>query len=171
MSHYSLEQWTRYVRQELSNEERQAYETHLGTCDHCLARYMQSLELNAEDSFPTLTKEAQADMAEVVMQHIGSAEIAPLSLSPDSSGKKSTGKSYTRNPLFHYAVAAAITFLLMGTGAFQTLAERVGKAETNIEASEAEQGEIRSSVSQIIMEKTIVMLDSIQPKHEKGGTR
>lgn len=172
MKHYSLEQWACYVREELSMEEQLEYEAHLSSCDQCLELYMQCLEL-ARDSFPVLA--AEKVMADAVMQSI----VASTSISevldtrkpePAIQRQKKTAPSFLRHPVFHYAVAAAVTFLLMGTGVFQSLAERVGSAETNVVASPPVQ-EDRSSVSQIIMEKTIGMLDSIQPKHERGGNR
>lgn len=174
MKHYTLEQWTRYVREELTSEEQLEYEAHLGSCDQCLERYMQCLEL-AADSFPVLAEHTGAAMAEAVMQSIGAAATPSLYdvvSKPEPVRRQSKPTpSFLRHPVFHYAVAAAVTFLLMGTGVFQSLAERVGSAESNVEASPLVQEDNRSSVSQLIMEKTIVMLDSIQPKHERGGTR
>lgn len=160
MKHYTVEEWSRYARQELTSEEQLEYETHLSSCDECLDKYMQGLELTTE-TFPRLAETAEAAIIESVMQRI---EF-------ESKRKDRKASSILRHPLLHYAVAAVITLLLMGTSTFQTLMDRIGSAETNIEAGPWVQEEIRSSVSQKIMEKTIVMLDSIQPKHERGGTR
>ncbi|WP_079914193.1 anti-sigma factor [Paenibacillus sp. 32352] len=175
MKHHTTEEWSRYARQELSIEEQLEYETHLSTCDECLEKYMQGLELTT-DTFPRLAEEAETAIVESVMQRIesqtpslsGVPEIAPKSV---QRRQASQTPSFLRHPVFHYAVAAVITLLLMGTSTFQTLMDKVGSAETNIEAGPWVQEESRSSVSQKIMEKTIGVLDSIQPKHERGGTR
>lgn len=174
MKHYSLEQWARYVREELAMEEQLEYEAHLGSCDQCLEQYMQCLEL-ARDSFPVLAEQPKTAMADAVMQSIvasvtQSEAIDARKPEPVTQHHKKITPSFLRHPVFHYAVAAAVTFLLMSTGVFHSLAERVGSAETNVVASPPVQ-EDRSSVSQRIMEKTIGMLDSIQPKHERGGNR
>jgi hypothetical protein len=79
-------------------------------------------------------------------------------------------------------VAAVITIILMSSGAFQSLTERVGSLGTQTEATggrgqqeqdptQPKQATESTSVSYKLMEKTIVMLDSLQPKHERGGAR
>jgi len=184
MKHYTLAQWELYSGGLLSNEERSAYETHLSTCDPCLELYMQSLE-RAADSYPALNNETA--LAEAVMERIHQTEPAVTSppFIPSQSarpGKVRKTPAFTRHPLFHYTVAAAITVILMSSGAFQSLTERMGHFGMIAEAGEQElnpdqdyeqSGWVNgsSSISYKIMEKTIVMLDSIQPKHEKGGTR
>ncbi|NOU95000.1 hypothetical protein GC093_17485 [Paenibacillus sp. LMG 31456] len=179
MKHYTLEQWDLYAGERLSEEESLAYETHLSSCDSCLELYMQSLEC-AADSYPML--QADAEFAEAVMGRISREESMaspasiPLELIKSSTVRRTP--AFTRHPLFHYTVAAAITIILMGSGAFQSLTERIGHLETAAEAMDQSQaqGETpkvneRTSVSYKIMEKTIVMLDSIQPKQAKGGAR
>lgn len=175
MKHYTVEQWSRYARQELTDDEQHEYETHLSSCDECLEHYMQGLEL-AANTFPTLTETAEAAIVETVMQRIA-AESAPSSQVIEAISKPlpkpqdRKASSFLRHPAFHYAVAAVITMLLMGTSTFQTLMDRIGSAESSVEAGPWMQEEEHFSVSQKIMEKTIGMLDSIQPKHERGGTR
>ncbi|MDF2961293.1 MAG: hypothetical protein K0S39_3028 [Paenibacillus sp.] len=181
MKHYSLEQWDLYAGEKLSDEERLAYEAHLCACDSCLELYMQSLERCA-GMYPKI--EDEAGLAESVMERISTegSNASPVSkpfIRVNSNPTKKT-PVFTRHPLFHYAVAAAITIILMSSGAFQSLTERIGHLETaeTTETAEQEQGGEQkdlktehASVSYKIMEKTIVMLDSIQPKHERGGAR
>lgn len=77
------------------------------------------------------------------------------------------------HPIFHYTVAAGITMMiLMSSGLFQSLAE--GSRQVDPLSPELIQGEPPNEhlpVSQQLLDKTIVMLDSIQPKHERGGIR
>ncbi|WP_028550935.1 anti-sigma factor family protein [Paenibacillus sp. UNC451MF] len=175
MKHYTVEEWSRYARQELTAEEQHEYEIHLSSCNECLENYMQGLELTA-DTFPRLAEAAETAIVESVMKRIESestlsVQVVEATSEPIQQYQDRKASSFLRHPAFHYAVAAVITLLLMGTSTFQSMMDRIGSAETNIEAGPWVQEENRSSVSQKIMEKTIVMLDSIQPKHERGGTR
>jgi len=172
MKHYTAEQWTRYVKEELTYEEQLEYEAHLGSCDQCLEQYMKCLE-SAADTFPMLADNQSAAMAEAVMQIIVAAPTVHEVQKKSSDRRKRPASSFLSHPVFHYTVAAAVTFLLMGTGLYQSFADRLGSAETSIEAAPYVQEDRadRVPVSQLIMEKTIVMLDAIQPKYERGGTR
>ncbi|MFD0680673.1 MULTISPECIES: hypothetical protein [unclassified Paenibacillus] len=183
MKHYTLEQWDLYAGELLSDEDRLAYETHLSSCDSCLDLYMQSLERSA-GSYPVL--QSADELAEAVMGRIileeSTASPDPASVPSKWSESRTARRSpsFTRHPLFHYAIAAAITFILMSSGAFQSLTERIGHLDAAAEAVEQEPDlepeqtvkvNGHASVSYRIMEKTIVMLDSIQPKQAKGGAR
>lgn len=44
MKHYSYEQWTKYVKNELDGEDKILYEDHLYTCDQCLEVYLTAIE-------------------------------------------------------------------------------------------------------------------------------
>ncbi|MCS7460026.1 hypothetical protein N0M98_07700 [Paenibacillus doosanensis] len=169
MNHYTIQQWSRYVRQQLSADEQLQYEAHLGSCDQCLERYMQCLDASGEE-LPELPNSASVTISESVMRQIGKEE-ALLTEPVEVRQRRPKTPAFFRHPLFHYMVAAVITILLMGTGAFQSLADRIGKAETNVEAAGMLQESSRPSVSHQIMDKTIGMLDAIQPKQDKGGTR
>jgi hypothetical protein len=179
MKHYTLEQWDRYTGDALSSEERLDYEMHLSSCELCLDLYMQSLE-RASGSYPDLAD--RAGLADAVMEQIVQDQpIQPAPTLPPASMRPVTARTrpaFTRHPLFHYTVAAAITVILMGSGAFQSLTEKLGRMEPAVQAVEQEPaseqtgaGNGRTPVSYKIMEKTIGMLDSIQNKHEKGGAR
>lgn len=179
MKHYTLEQWTRYVMQEptMLQEEQLAYEEHLNGCDVCLELYMQSLDL-ASSSYPVWTGQQAA--FERMMNELQPIVPQEAALSPEPLRKQEPMekkfRAWLRHPIFHYAVAASITMLLMGSGAFQTIMDRIEHENAQGEALHArlpDQGEIEQHipVSQMIMNKTIVMLDSIQGKQERGGTR
>lgn len=177
MKHFTSEQWDLYAEGQLPDEERRAYEAHLSSCESCLEWYMQSLE-RAACAYPELEDEArftEAVMARIDLEH-------PLSPPAFSMKKAKLGQTrrvpaFTRNPLFHYTVAAVITVILMSSGAFQSLTDSVGYLETATETTglaDSEQSAVTegpTSVSYKIMEKTIVMLDSIKARHEQGGVR
>jgi anti-sigma factor RsiW len=175
MKHGTSEQWLAYVGHELPDEESDELEKHLESCEACMELYIQSVEL-AVDSYPMLQSEAA--LADSVMDaiHAGGHSRPTVSLSV-VEGASSTRKwlslgAWTRHPIFHYTVAAAITMILMSSGLFQSLAEGRGQVDPlSPEFKQVEPPNEHLSVSQQLLDKTIVMLDSIQPKHERGGIR
>lgn len=179
MKHYTGEQWMTYVEQGLSDEDNQQMEQHLVTCDSCMELYMQSLE-RVVGSYPSLPDEAA--LADRVMLAIEAADsVSPSSTAPRlapseeagfGSQKQRNPRTWMRSPLFHYAVAAVITLVLMSSGIFQSIMDHpAGIDRTSNREAQAEAAEEPVSVSKKLMDKTIVVLDSIQPKQEKGGNR
>jgi hypothetical protein len=175
MSHYTLEQWKRYVEDDITFEDRDFYESHLSSCESCLQLYMQSLDA-AAGSYPVVVD--QTAFADSVMEAIRahSVELPQVQLQPvahpNPNSERFKRANWLRHPLFHYTVAAAITLVLMNSGVFQSIAERFGTADLFRAETAQEEGLIEQpSVSKKLMEKTIVMLDAIQPKNERGGTR
>lgn len=177
MKHYNLEQWIRYARQAppLTEEEIFEYEEHLHMCDECLELYMQGLELAAE-AYPDLS-DPEA-LVENVMQSLPPVEPLGTIIHSSTLPVKKSGQqknAWLRHPIFHYTVAAAITLVLMSSGAFTTIMDRLQQGQLSgaaIQTEMNEQGETGyTPVSQLILNKTIGMLDSIQAKNERGGTR
>ncbi|NHN33789.1 hypothetical protein [Paenibacillus agricola] len=176
MSHGTLEQWLAYVEHRLSEGESDTWELHLEACDACMELYIQSLEL-ASAAYPLLLHEAA--LADNVMKAIQSSYDRPAdSLSRDKAASSISKRwslgtwTWTRHPLFHYTVAASITMLLMGSGLFQSIAVGGSPEEPLTSGTmQAEPAPMPISVSQQLLDKTIVMLDAIQPKHERGGSR
>jgi anti-sigma factor RsiW len=175
MKHGTLEQWAAYVRHELPDGESAELEKHLESCEVCMELYVQSVEL-AMGSYPMLLNEIA--LADSVMKtiHEGSY-VKHAACLAEAEGASATRKwlrpvTWTRHPLFHYSVAAAITMILLGSGLFQSLLPVEGQADPF--SSEPAQGEPlkrQPSVSQQLLDQTIVMLDSIQHKQERGGIR
>ncbi|SFL87505.1 hypothetical protein SAMN03159341_11143 [Paenibacillus sp. 1_12] len=176
MKHYTAEQWMFYVEQGLIDGENQQTEQHLVACDSCMELYMQSLE-RAADSYPSLPEEAAlADRVMLVIETTDSRSNAASRItSTEGAGsnlKQMNSWTWMRSPLFHYAVAAVITLVLMSSGVFQSMTDHPAGIDmsSNGEA-QAEVAEEPVSVSKKLMDKTIIVLDSIQPKQEKGGNR
>lgn len=53
MEHFSLEEWRKYAKNELSEPERELYENHLYICDQCLEVYLEAMD-EEEDSLPAM---------------------------------------------------------------------------------------------------------------------
>ena len=171
MTHIPLEQWKQYVEDALAPAERERYETHLAVCDLCLEQYM--LCLGQAEGLPLPVDEAA--FADTAMDRFDAlwnvsqeqererenASQAPLTV------KRNVRLPLLHHPFFHYAVAAVITLILMGSGAFQTITRPI----THIEPGSANAAERADTpYSKIIMNHTLGLLDSIQPKRERGST-
>ncbi|WP_010500471.1 anti-sigma factor family protein [Paenibacillus elgii] len=167
--HRPLNIWMQYVNDELPLEERERCEAHLDGCEPCLELYMECIGQLA-DSLPALS-DTDA-FAAVVMQRW--AEGQPLASEAEDTLANQPAESkrripWTQSPFFHYAVAAAITLLLMSTGVFHSLMGHPEPGRMSYSASDRTEAYV--PFSEILLEKTIGLLDSIQPKHERGGTR
>ncbi|WP_339164330.1 hypothetical protein [Siminovitchia sp. FSL W7-1587] len=109
MNHQTYGQWLQYAKDELDEELRVQYENHLYSCDHCLELYVKAVE---EADYPSLADSVGASFSDSVMKRIEKPKEVPREKA-DGNIKKQT--------LMHYGVAAAMTFLLMSTGAFSQL--------------------------------------------------
>lgn len=116
MNHMSYDTWLRYVNDELSEQDRQRCEDHLYTCDECLRRYLQAME-HIEESIPPLSNHLFTDH---VMEKVERKSV-----------ERSSDQSLFRSKLMHYAIATAMTIMLMGTGVFSQLIETVGQMDSD----------------------------------------
>lgn len=130
MSHRSQEQWLQYLKGEGSEAERLEAEAHLYTCDECLERYLGCLEGSSGPA---------ADVDDP--QLFGDAVMAGLHGRDRDSGerglRRKRPRTWLRHPLFHYAVSAAITLLLMTSGAFRELQGQSAKWQEHAAAAAA----------------------------------
>ncbi|SCW57980.1 Putative zinc-finger [Paenibacillus tianmuensis] len=167
--HRPLNIWMQYVNDELPPEERERCEAHLDGCDACLELYMECIGQMA-DGLPVLP-DTDA-FAAAVMQR-WTEEQPPAPGADDNPANQPAERKrripWTQSPFFHYAVAAAITLLLMSTGVFHSLTGNLEPGRMSYSASD--QAEAYVPFSEMLLEKTIGLLDSIQPKHERGGIR
>lgn len=168
MNHRREETWLQYVKDELTSAERAACEAHLDSCDACFDLYMQCLE-QAGDLLPEI-EDREAFSGAVMIRW--EQEMPPTRLVkrvPEQS-KRKLRIPWIQHPVFHYTVAAAITLILMSTGVFQSLVQQMERFDTAAGKKVEEEAVLHVSVSEKLMNKTIGMLDSIQPKYERGGT-
>jgi anti-sigma factor RsiW len=128
MKHITVDEWMKYVTDDVDESTRSEYETHLYDCDHCMDSYMQAIEL-AENNLPTVTN--PSEYTEEIIR--STAEI-------DSSLKKQEPRHVVRRRWYeqkavHYALAVAMTLLLMTTGVFTQLTGAVSKFEKSNQPS------------------------------------
>lgn len=137
MSHYTNEEWRQFICDVLSEEKREEMESHLYSCDQCLAVYMELIEENASD-LPNPSDEAVS--ADVILAQV------ELYAKP-----KRTKQSQTKQKMLHYGIAAAITIGFMSSGIFQ-LVTNAGVVGTDL-------SENRPAYTEQWMDKTLSFLD------------
>ncbi|MFB0847382.1 anti-sigma factor family protein [Paenibacillus oleatilyticus] len=167
--HRPLDIWMQYVNDELPPEERERCEAHLDGCDACLELYMECIGQLAAGlpGLPDTDAFAAAVMQRWAEEQLPAPDVKDNPANPPAERKRRI--PWTQSPFFHYAVAAAITLLLMSTGVFHSL---MGHPEPGrISYSASDRTEAYVPFSEVLLEKTIGLLDSIQPKHERGGAR
>jgi hypothetical protein len=162
MRHYSSEEWLAYIERKLSAESEREYEDHLYGCDVCLELYTACLVTLELDSVTAYSNPPDPNDAytEQIMVRINSEK------QPNKPSAPLRKPALYRRPVFQYALAAAITLILMTTGVFHGITGGTGQVPlTNKQTVDA-------SFTEQLMDKTVAMLDSIQLKAyliEKGG--
>lgn len=161
MKHYSLERWQQYVKDELSEHQREELEYHLYTCNQCLEVYLEAVTAN-ETSLPALPNDNEftnriMEMVPVTNKNISMVKMDSLVPDTDTNTDNNSRPFYQRAG-FHYLLAAAATLLLMFSGAFQSLASYAGSLEKPI------MEEKKPSVTEGVINKTFAWMDSLEKK-------
>lgn len=145
MSHFSKEQWLSYVKG--TEIGRASMEAHLQQCDECMELYMYALEDSAAD-LPQLTDLEQF------------ASRASAAAKRQRAGRTKQ-RGFLSHPLLHYTIAAGITIVLVGSGAFQQLFDRFSDL-----SRQTEQGST-TAISEQWTYKAGKWLDHIPAKNDK----
>lgn len=159
MKHYSYDEWSQYIKDEINEKTCGEIENHLYTCDQCLGDYLQAVSAN-ESSLPILPNESS--FTDLVMAEVSKQKEAVFKDSVPGT-KRDERKSNRKNPFyqqaaFHYLLAAAATILLMFTGAFQSLATYANSVES------PQIKEKKPSVTEGVINKTFAWMDSLEKK-------
>lgn len=117
MKHYNRAMWLLYVENKLSPKERDAMEEHLQVCDKCLSSYLSILLPQDEEQSEKLLS---LDFNEKLMGKL-----------PERKQVYKEKSISIINSLQYYAVAAAITVVLMTGGWFDLFAHRVPELLAN----------------------------------------
>jgi len=123
-THYSKDYWMKYVRDELKETERILLEDHLYTCDQCLELYIDAVDMK-EEKLPSISDEV-AFMNDIMKQ------ITNENMDRKKDAKKK--RPFYQSSIFHYAIAASLTLILMSAGFFQSIikhTETIQKAEVS----------------------------------------
>lgn len=145
MRHYNTDEWLAYINDKLPELKREEFEEHLFLCDQCLEVYSNLLENKAEE-LPTIQNEG---FTEETLRYL-------------PKKKQKQKKQVLQSPIFHYGVAAAVTFILMTSGFFQSVTGIVA----TVEASSYTRQE--KPVSEGLMERALSLFDIIEGKQKEG---
>jgi hypothetical protein len=158
MKHFPYDEWLKYVRNEINENNCEEYESHLYTCDQCLDYYLQAVTEN-ESSFPILSSEGSFTdivMAKVFKQKVEVVTDQQVALK--AQPKAIAKKPFYQQAVFHYLLAAVATLMLTFTGAFHSLAVFAGTVES------PHFQEKRPSVTAGVINKTFAWMDSLEKK-------
>ena len=112
MRHFSREVWSLFILNKLSKSEKDIMEAHLQHCDRCLKTYLSTLL--PEDEFEAGNL-ISASFFDETMKLVRQEALM----------KKRNAKRKESGLLQYYAVAAAITVILMTGGWFELFVEKV----------------------------------------------
>lgn len=157
MKHYSVQEWMKYVENELDKDAREVYENHLYSCDQCLDIYLQAVA-EVEPELPVITNEV--NFTDLVMAQISESHVPKIQ---DVKEKRKTSKRFYHTAIFHYSIASAMTILLMSTGVFQSIT----KYTENVQDPSFQEN--RSSLTEGIVDKTFAWMDSFEEKNKEAG--
>jgi hypothetical protein len=155
MTHYSYEEWMKYVKNELVEEVREIVENHLYSCDQCLDLYLQAVT-EAESELPFI--ENDTHFTDTVMAQVSEIHLPAVKLVKEKGKVK---KRFYQSVVVHYTIAVAMTILLMTTGVFQSL---IQYAE-NVQSPDFQKKE--TSMTAGFVDKTFTLMDSLEEKNKK----
>lgn len=171
MSHYTREQWQRYIKNELGEDARRKCEDHLYHCDQCLELYLEALAL-CEADLPDM--KGAVRFTDMVMEKIGQSagdnpwetgagENARVTDPAKTAREKTEKTPFYNRTAFHFCIAAAATWLFLVTGVF----EKVAEIAATVKAPEIE--EEAPSLTEELLDKTFTLIDSVNTKLEEGN--
>ncbi|MBO9604755.1 MAG: zf-HC2 domain-containing protein [Paenibacillaceae bacterium] len=175
------EEWRAYRDGKLEAERRDELEEHLYGCDECLQRFMSELETEPAPETghePARAQPIGAGFADRVMSAIAQASPAEQAAGAAATTAAHPPRHRPYNPaarrpvsplrrtLVQYAIAAAITILLMASGVFRHIGERVDQFDSAAKSDRQEE-----SFSERLLVKTTAVLDNIHTRTEGGAPR
>lgn len=117
MTGYQLEDWLMYVRDTVSEEQRLEMEEALLYSEEAMELYLLAMN-QLEQELPYL--EDEAAFTERILQKLDERIPKPVH-APSTPNIVVRQRRWYEHPLFHYTVAASITFILLVSGTFDSL--------------------------------------------------
>lgn len=155
MTHYSYEEWMKYVKNELVQEVQEIVENHLYSCDQCLDLYLQAVT-EVESELPFIANDTH--FTDVIMAQVSEIQLPAVKSLKE---KRNVKKRFYQSIVFHYTIAAAMTILLMTTGVFQSLTQYAEHVQ-NPDFQKKE-----TSMTAGFVDKTFTWMDSLEEKNKK----
>jgi hypothetical protein len=147
--HISSEQMDHYVRNLLTDQERDWAERHLAACVTCLQVFVAAVELvEAEKVVSGSTIEPSTMMPDMELLERRVMTQLMCELTPDDrhlehpqlrrvtttvvQEKPYRRGSWLQHPVTHYTIAASITLLLLGSGTFASFSQKLAQHELDL---------------------------------------
>jgi len=108
MEHINGETLQSYVKDNVSEADREQIEAHLADCDTCLEKYFDVV-----NQWTLETPSLSEDFTDQTIDQILTKQVMPTSESTSSTSSRK------QSTLLHYSIAAGLTIILMFTGVFQ----------------------------------------------------
>jgi hypothetical protein len=131
-----------YIRDDLSEQQREQIELHIAACEPCMMLFMSAIETSeAAESDPATERTAQARVVIPDMKKLGKRVIDVLLAEsarkkPIMRAEPARRQSFLQRPVVHFTAAAAITLLLLGTGTFSGISAKLGELDSHVVPSE-----------------------------------
>ena len=172
-SHYSRTEWFLYAEDKIQDGRKTAMEEHLGSCDACLESYLSVVLMGDQKQAAALITRNFKDK---VMKHLKEerkfGQPKGRQLSQPEKGLRTQPRVNAAGQrhahlLQYYAVAAAITLLLMSGGLFDLLGKGLPQAVNKEKSlvSHMEQG-LSFGWSQRLVDKIALGIDLITGEQE-----
>ncbi|MGO4541458.1 zf-HC2 domain-containing protein [Paenibacillus sp. 2TAB19] len=117
-----------YVEHRLSEQERELVDGHLAECEHCLQRFMDAAQATHAES-ELLLPDMDILEQRVIAQLHAESEAAAAVKAVQSSPRHARRRSWLQHPVAQYMIAASITLLLLGTGTFAGLSDKLSRLD------------------------------------------
>ncbi|GLX71353.1 zf-HC2 domain-containing protein [Paenibacillus glycanilyticus] len=150
-NHLTASELDAYVSDRLTEQKREEMEGHMAECEPCMLLFISAIEASEAGelaSLPNMAAQANAKAAIPDMKQLGKRVIDVLLAesarkSPVMRAEPARRQSFLQRPAVHFAAAAAITLLLLGTGTFSGISAKLGELDSHAMPSEQtiEQGE------------------------------
>lgn len=146
IEHISSDQMDHYVRNLLTEQERDWAGRHLAACDACLQLFMAAVE-SVEDEAVEDGTLREPSIAMPDMELLGQRVVTQLisELTPDDQQHEQLSAttivvqerpyrrgSWLQHPVTHYTIAASITLLLLGSGTFASFSQKLAQHELEL---------------------------------------
>ncbi|NIK72341.1 zf-HC2 domain-containing protein [Paenibacillus sp. BK720] len=127
-----------YIGDELPEHNRERIELHIAACEPCMALFMNAIEASeVAESDPASDGAAEAKAVVIPdMKKLGKRVVDILLAesarkNPVMRAEPARRQSFLQRPVVHFAAAAAITLLLLGTGTFSGLSAKLGEMDSH----------------------------------------
>lgn len=152
MTHYTMQQWQAYIQG--GEHDRASMDSHLLECVYCTENYLTVIE-ELQDYLPKVPN----------ITTFTKGVLDQIELLPNNNilnRQHLTNKKWYTNMFFHYTVAASLTLILVGSGIFDQMFDRVSQISQDTEQDQL------TSVADQLTNKAGKWLDALPAKQKEG---